>query len=119
MTEATDLTILRNLTPHDVVIRIPDAADASLHPESTPARCRLSRTVTGSVRTGFGEIPLTRTHLVADVSGLPDPEPGTLLIVARDVVLARPDRADLVFPDDIVRDDAGRVVACRALGRAP
>lgn len=41
----------------------------------------------------------------------------TLLIVSRLVAEACPERDDLVVPDDTVRDDAGRIIGCRALAR--
>lgn len=49
---------------------------------------------------------------------LPDPVPGTVHIVARVVAAQAPERDDLVWPDDLIRDDQGRVVGCRALGAA-
>ena len=49
---------------------------------------------------------------------LPDPVPGTVHIVARVVAAQAPERDDLVWPDDLIRGDRGRVVGCRALGAA-
>lgn len=48
---------------------------------------------------------------------LPEPEIGTLFIVSRVIAEACPDRADLLVPDNLVRDGAGRVVGCRSLAR--
>lgn len=62
-------------------------------------------------------IPLVRTAATPTVVDLPDPEPGTLLIVARPVADAVTDRHDLAYPHRAVRDDRGVVVGCRALGR--
>ena len=38
-------------------------------------------------------------------------------VLSRVVKTALPDRDDLVVPDELVRDDAGRVVGCRRLSR--
>ncbi|MGH3567899.1 MAG: hypothetical protein ACRDRH_18095 [Pseudonocardia sp.] len=47
---------------------------------------------------------------------LPAEAPGVLLIVPR--VLAREvPRADLLFPDEEIRDTHGRIVGCRRLAR--
>jgi hypothetical protein len=40
-----------------------------------------------------------------------------LYIVSRVVAEAARDRDDLVVPDNVIRDDQGRVIACRALAR--
>ena len=45
---------------------------------------------------------------------LPDPVPGTVHIVARVVAAQAPERDDLVWPDDLIRGDRGRVVGRRA-----
>lgn len=66
---------------------------------------------------GGMSIPLVRTAATPTVVDLPDPEPGTLLIVARPVADAVTDRHDLAYPHRAVRDDRGVVVGCRALGR--
>ena len=47
---------------------------------------------------------------------LPEPEPGTLYITSRAVAEHFPDRTDLVWPDGLVRDAEGAVVAARRLG---
>jgi hypothetical protein len=48
---------------------------------------------------------------------LPDPEPSRLIIVERMVAEAASHRNDLVFPDDLVRDENGVVESCRRLSR--
>jgi hypothetical protein len=72
------------------------------------ARCAVTRETVGDLA-GY---PIYRTVLGA-VEGLPDPAPDTRYIVSRTVAEACPDRDDLLIPDDTVRDEAGRIVACR------
>ncbi len=54
------------------------------------------------------------TTQYGDVEGLPDPRPDTYYIVSAMVRNALPERKDLLSPFDLVRDDEGRVVGCRA-----
>lgn len=51
------------------------------------------------------------------VADLPDEQGGVIYIVSRIIAQAVPDRRDLVFPVDFVRDEAGRILGSRALGR--
>ena len=103
---------LLNLTPHPVVLHLPDGATRELPPSSVPSRIAEVVEPEG----GDGDIPLVRVRY-ADSSGLPDPRPGVLLIVSTPVALACPDRRDLVTPHDFVRDASGRILGCRALAR--
>ena len=73
----------------------------------------------------------TATHAVPLVVGtvlhgvdppLPAPRPGTVYITSRTLAEHFAERADLVWPDDLVRDAQGRVIAARRLashGEAP
>ena len=70
----------------------------------------------GSVVVDGVEVALVEVESV-DVEGLPSPEPGTLLLVARVVAEALPQRHDLFFPVDLLRNDHGGVIGCQALGR--
>jgi len=56
-------------------------------------------------------VPLVRKSLVANIS-LPEPQEGVFYVVPLAVaqMLQRP---DFVVPDDLVRDDQGRVIGCR------
>lgn len=47
----------------------------------------------------------------------PQPEPDTRYIVSLPCILAQP-RLDYLVPFDEVRDEAGRIVGCRALARS-
>lgn len=53
------------------------------------------------------------------VEGLPEPDPACRVryIVSRVVAEAARGRADLLIPDDTVRDEQGRIIGCRALAR--
>lgn len=106
-----------NLTPH-VVRLMGDGVTVELPPAGPPARLVLRPDrEDGSVRVGPLVVPLKRTAASGVVIGVPDRRPAVLLIVARPVAEALPDRDDLVYPHDTVRDAAGVVVGCRSLAR--
>ncbi|ASW55505.1 hypothetical protein [Plantactinospora sp. KBS50] len=117
MADGGDAPEVRNLTPH-VVRLIGDGQIVALEPAGPPARVVLhADRPDGTVRIGPLVVPLKRTAASPLVTGLPERRPGVLLIVARPVAEARPDRDDLVYPHDTVRDAAGVIVGCRSLGR--
>lgn len=107
---------LRNLTPHSVTIHLVDGTLVELLAERPTPRRAVERTAEGAETTAIGPVATTRTRLLDQVLDLPEPTPGVWLIVSSRIAEARPDRADLRFPDDHVREN-GRVVGCRALGR--
>jgi len=56
-------------------------------------------------------VPLVKKALAADIS-LPEPQEGVYYIVSLAVAQAAR-RPDLLVPDDLVRDDQGRILGCR------
>lgn len=127
---------LVNLTPHPITLQLVDGAGqhfpVTLPPDGRVPRVEVFRdqvAVLGYTPTPdsyrvldqAGDpadliIPVRQTSTGA-ITGLPDPEPGVLYIVSRMVAEAAPEREDLVFPDELLRDGEGRVVACTSLGR--
>lgn len=107
--------MIRNLTPHPVHVAIP-GRQVELAADAPPARLRQEAIAAGSVDVDGAEIELFDIG-TNGVEGLPAPRPGVWLVVPRVVAEACPERRDLVFPYREVRDSAGRVIACSALGR--
>ena len=101
---------LVNLTPHPLNLVLDESTTIALAPSGTVARCAVTRSTVGEVN----GIPVNRTSFGA-VEGLPGPVPGTYYIVSALVAQAVPGRADVLITDDAVRDDAGRIIGCRAL----
>jgi hypothetical protein len=97
-----------NLTPH--AINLVGDKTQTFAPSGTVARCAVKRQQVGAV----DGVPVNRT-IFGDVTGLPAPQPGTYYIVSALVAQAVPDRTDVLITDDAVRDDAGRIIGCRAL----
>lgn len=103
--------MIKNLTPHAVHLETVDGQKITIQPETAPARASELIEELGT----FDGVRLVRT-VYGEVTGLPAPVEGTLLIVSLLVKSAcAGTRTDLVSPADMIRDEAGRVVGCRAL----
>jgi len=61
-------------------------------------------------------IPIVR-RVLGNVQDLPEKKEDTYLIVSQLVADACLGRDDLLVPADLVRDEQGRVIGCRALAR--
>ena len=118
--------MLINLTPHDIIVfsAVTGETVAEIHPYGLIARVEKTdrqvdaETVAAPGFGGDGEtweynIPVMVSSLSA-VSGLPNEQAGVRFIVSAQVRVACPDRLDLVSPADLVRDEAGNVIGCRA-----
>jgi hypothetical protein len=97
-----------NLTPHAIIIL--GAEEITFTPSGNVARVETQTENVGVI----DDAPIVRTQY-GQVSGLPAAEHGTYYIVSAIVRAALPARGDLLVPSGLVRDDAGRVIGCRAL----
>ena len=105
---------IENRTPHPISLLI-DHVKVLLPTVLPTPRVQLTAEVVGYLRWDQGVIPVRRTRLCAGVTDLPARRENRLLVVSRLVAEAVPDRDDLVFPDDVLRDAAGAVIGCHAL----
>jgi len=111
------VTVLVNLTPHTVRILTVNGV-LELPPDGPPARLVLAPDVPdGMIQIADHPVPLVRTAATPEITGLPAERSDTLLLVARVIAEALPDRDDLVYPHVTVRNEHGLVTACRSLGR--
>lgn len=101
-----------NLTPHSIVIVDDDNNIVrTIEPSGTVARVSAK-----TVRTGeFDGIPLSATEF-GEVVDLPGPTEETVFVVSSLVASRVPERADVLIPNESVRDEKGRIVGCRSLG---
>lgn len=102
---------LRNCTPHPLNIHLPDGSVRSLPPSGISPRVA---TVTSPAEP-VDDVPVVTSRL-GEVTGLPEPEAGVFLVVSQ-IVAGASGRPDLLFPGELVRDEAGRPVGCRGLAR--
>ncbi len=101
-----------NMTPHPIIIL--DEEDQEIARFESVGQIRLAvETVPAAEIDGIK----TSVTKFGDPVGLPNFEEGTYYIVSQLVKSALPDRDDLLVPADVVRDETGRIVGCRSLGR--
>lgn len=109
---------LLNHTAHELVVyAADDTVLLTLPPAPEPARVAELRNP--PTDTHFGDVTISFQELryATTPPSLPPPRPDTWLVVSRIAAHAWPDRLDLLFPVDEVRDPAGRIIGCRGLAR--
>ena len=117
-TKERSLVELINLTPHPLTLIGPDGAVLlNQAPDGPMARCTEDRQDVGTVPLPCGAAVPLRTVGFGAVTALPAPRAGVLYVVSRATAEAA-GRDDVVYPDEQVRDDSGRIIGCRALARA-
>lgn len=106
---------LINLTPHSVTLWRGQDPALTLPPVGRFARL-LEDWVPGRPLL-MGEVEVAIAAVTyRGVEDLPDPMDGVAFVVSRVLAAAVPERSDLYFPAEEVRDAAGRVIGCRRLG---
>lgn len=106
------MTII-NLTPHAITFMDGNnSVIATVEPSGTIARASQTRETVGNIN----GIAVNQCSY-GEVTGLPDPQDGTIYLVSALTAQACRDRNDVFITDDAVRDDAGRIIGCRAIAR--
>ena len=100
-----------NLTPHAVTF-VTESGNTVIEPSGTVARVSSHTEVIGDIDC----IPVTRT-VFGEVENLPVGVGGAVYVVSSIVAARVPNRDDVFIPNDSVRDDCGRIIGCRSLGR--
>lgn len=104
---------LVNLTPHAITFVDADGTPILVVAPSG----QLARVSVRTERVGeFAGIPVTASAY-GEVEGLPAPASDTAYIVSSLVAQRCRDRNDVFIPNESVRDEQGRIVGCRSLGR--
>lgn len=111
-------TTLKNMTPHQINLCVSDGSEVILEPCGVLPRVATELEDIRPVEVGTGHVPVSIASL-GQVTNLPEPISGTVLIVSRMVAEAVPSRRDLMFPLDLIRDSRGRVIGCSRLGQVP
>lgn len=113
---------LINLTSHTVVLYDDSGLIDSTHvlgtwsPSGPMARLPERTVAIPPVDTDQGVMPTVGVTYGEGTQGLPEPADGTSYVVSR-VLAAALTREDVYFPHGEVRDQNGRIIGCRALGR--
>lgn len=120
---------LVNLTPHQVLLETSNN-DGELKRLLLPPAEEVPRLVIASGQEApvlvraegeDGEeitIPVVKgTRAIGIEPPLPAPQPGVLYVTSRALAEHLPERSDLVWPEDQIRDVNGNVIGARKLGR--
>lgn len=102
-----------NLTPHDVTI-INEDNKVTIAPSGIVARVSAKTVYTGEILNDL--IPISKTEY-GEIENLPDPIEDTCFIVSSLVAQRVRERTDIFIPNESVRDDKGRIIGCKSLGR--
>ena len=106
-----------NLTPHAATVIGNDGEVVATFPSAGIARAAQTDVKVGEIN----GIPIVETTF-GEVVDLPEPQEGVMLIVS--IITLNAARAggrptdDLLITSGPVRDDSGRIIGCKALGRA-
>jgi len=109
---------IKNLTPHDVNVVGDNGKVLITFPSEGLIRLSQTSLQAGEVEVNGTKIPLTKTSF-GEAEGLPEEKEDTIYIVSSLVCQAYPDRRDFYIPDQLVRDEQGRVIGCRSLSQNP
>ena len=107
-----------NLTPHEVRYYKEGGEVVRFAPSGVVPRCdEMGEHVWPYRQTKVLGGVLTRIVRYGSVDNLPDAVEGRYLIVSALIKAALPGRPDLISPIVLVRDEAGRVIGCKAFAR--
>lgn len=119
-----DMYTLVNLSPHEVVLWGEADERVVLPPSEVVPRLILGGGETTRIcatndgASGKYGVELTVAHgerLLGLDPPLPDPQPGVLYVTSRVVAEHCPERRDLAWPHELIRDEAGRPIGARGL----
>lgn len=98
-----------NLTPHPINVLDTENKEIITLESKGLARCTQETIVVGDIN----GIPLTSTTF-GEVQDLPEEQEDKYYVVSRLVLVACKDRKDLLVPNDLVRDQDGKIIGCRS-----
>lgn len=106
-----------NLTPHAITFYKGHEPVLTINPSGQVARVSTTLDTIWAFECDGELIPVTTT-MFGDVEGLPEPAKGTIYVVSS-LVAQRVGsmRNDIFIPNESVRDERGRIIGCRSLGR--
>ena len=104
------MTIM-NLTPHAINF-VMEGGIVTIEPSGAIARVSTKTVVIGEIN----GIPVTETQF-GELENVPAPSEDVIYIVSSLVAQRCKDRDDVFIPNESVRDEAGRIIGCKSLGR--
>lgn len=113
---------LVNLSPHEVVLWDEDDERVVLPPATVVPRLILGGgemtciRATGSTSEPVVEVTVAHGERLLGLDPpLPGPQPGVLYVTSRVVAEHCPERRDLAWPHELIRDESGRPIGARGL----
>jgi hypothetical protein len=107
---------LINLTPHAVQIFGTDSSVLVLPACHSPARLSEHAMLFKLIKIHDMEIRISGVEYTS-VYNLPDKLEDTLYVVSQMVAQASPERDDLLFPYDVIRNEDGTIFGCKSLAK--
>lgn len=111
--------VVRNYTPHDLVLYAPNSDDVLATWEKSTNPIRVAESITklpDIIVSEKGSLPLFQISTDDERTQLPEPESGVFFVVSRVTAMQYPNRQDFIFPFQEVRDETGRIIGCRGFG---
>lgn len=108
---------LINLTPHDINV-IQEDHTYTIKASGNVARCTVNAEYFDYIEPedDANSYPISiYTNSFTNVTDLPEPQDGVYYIVSNIVAQAmRYERVDLLIPNELVRDEEGRIIGCKS-----
>lgn len=109
--------VIRNYTPHAInIIGENNEVLATFEPSGIIARAAQSKELVEELSINGMTIPVYKSTF-GKVENLPNPDGETMYIVSALTAQACKGRTDVLITDNPVRDEQGRIIGCRSLGR--
>ena len=106
---------LVNCTPHDVNL-ITESENITFPRSGIIPRLTEQQVKINSINSNGIEIDIMEKSFL-EPEGLPESQENTIFIVSALVAGAVKNRDDLVIPNDIIRDEEGRIIGCKNLAK--
>lgn len=108
---------IRNLTPHSInLLNDNNEVVAIIEPSGIIARAAQTKELVEELCVDGMTIPVYKSEF-GKVENLPEQEKDTIFVVSALTAQACKGRPDVYITDNPVRDEQGRIIGCRSLGK--
>ena len=108
---------VRNLTPHSInILNDNNEVVAIIEPSGIIARAAQTKELVEELCVDGMTIPVYKSAF-GKVENLPEHEKDTIFVVSALTAQACKGRPDVYITDNPVRDEQGRIIGCRSLGK--
>lgn len=108
---------VRNLTPHSInILNDNNEVIVTIEPSGIIARAAQTKELVEELNVNGMTIPVYESTF-GKVENLPESEEDTIFVVSALTAQACKGRPDVYITDNPVRDEQGRIIGCRSLGK--